>query len=83
MPHPLAPQLSGLSMEELTKKYNELLGKLNQAHRMGPFGIIPQMQMLLEDYQLEMQNRQRAQLEELEKNMEKGNKNFKNIIDIK
>ena len=79
MPHPLAPQLSGLTMEELTKKYNELLSKLNQAYRMGPHGIIPQMQMLLEDYQTELQNRHRAQLEELEKN----SKNFKNIIDIK
>jgi len=79
MPHPLAPQLSGLSMEELTKKYNELTAKLNQAYRMGPHSVIPQMQMLLEDYQQEMQTRQRAQLEEMEKN----SKNFKNIIDIK
>ena len=77
--HPLAPKLSELSMEELVKKYNELNSKLNQAYRQGPFGIIPQMQMLLEDYQLELQNRQQKQLEEMEKN----SKNFKNIIDIK
>ena len=49
MPHPLAPNLSELSMEELTKQFNELNRKLNQAYRQGPFGIIPQMQMLLED----------------------------------
>jgi hypothetical protein len=79
MPHPLAPNLKDLSMEDLTKKYNELLSKMNQAYRMGPFGIIPQMQMLLEDYQNEIQNRHQKQLEEMEKN----NKNFKNIIDIK
>jgi hypothetical protein len=79
MPHPLAPRLSELSLEELTKKYNELTSKMNQAYRMGPYGIIPQMQMLLEDYQLEMQNRHQKQLEEMEKN----SKNFKNIIDIK
>jgi hypothetical protein len=79
MPHPLAPDLKGLSMEDLTKKYNDLMGKLNQAYRSGPYGIIPQMQMLLEDYQQEMQNRQQKQLEEMEKN----SKNFKNIIDIK
>ena len=79
MPHPLAPRLSELSMEELTKKYNELMSKMNQAYRMGPHSIIPQMQMLLEDYQLELQNRHQKQLEEMEKN----NKNFKNIIDIK
>jgi hypothetical protein len=79
MSHPLAPRLSELSTEELTKKYNELVSKMNQAYRMGPYGIIPQMQMLLEDYQLEMQNRHQKQLEEMEKN----SKNFKNIIDIK
>jgi hypothetical protein len=79
MSHPLAPRLSELSTEELTKKYNELVAKMNQAYRMGPYGIIPQMQMLLEDYQLEMQNRHQKQLEEMEKN----SKNFKNIIDIK
>lgn len=79
MPHPLAPRLSEMSQEELTKKYNELMAKMNQAYRMGPYSIIPQMQMLLEDYQLEMQNRHQKQLEEMEKN----SKNFKNIIDIK
>ena len=79
MPHPLAPRLSEMSQEELTKKYNELMAKMNQAYRMGPFSIIPQMQMLLEDYQLEMQNRHQKQLEEMEKN----SKNYKNIIDIK
>ncbi len=79
MPHPLAPNLSELSMEDLTKQYNELTAKLNQAYRIGPYGVIPQMQMLLEDYQLELQNRHRKQLEELEKN----SKNMKGIIDIK
>ena len=73
MPHPLAPDLKVLSMEDLTKKYNDLMGKLNQAYRSGPYGIIPQMQMLMEDYQQEMQNRQQKQLEE----MEKHSKNFK------
>ena len=79
MSHPLAPNLSGLSQEELMKKHNELMTKLNQAYRFGPSGIIPQMQMLLDDYRNEMQNRQAKQLEEMEKN----SKNFKNIIDIK
>jgi hypothetical protein len=77
--HPLAPKLSDLSMEELTKKYNELASKLNQAYRFGPQSIIPQIQMLLQDYQQELQERQKKQLEEMEKN----SKNFKNIIDIK
>lgn len=77
--HPLAPDLSGLSTEELHKKYNELLTRYNQAFRSGPVGVLSQLQMLIQDYQQEIQKRNAKQLEELEKN----SKNFKNIIDIK
>lgn len=76
--HPLAGQLSGLSQEELTKKYQELVQKLNQAYRFGPSGVIPQMQALLNDYQAEMSRRQDKQMED----MQKSSKQFKNIIDI-
>ena len=77
--HPLVSDLSGLSTEELHKKYNELMQKYNQAHRFGPTGIIPQMQMILENYRYEMDARNRKIMEEME---EKSNK-FKGIIDIK
>ncbi len=77
--HPLVTDLSGLSNEELHKKYNELMNKMNQAYRFGPTSIIPQMQMILENYRYEMDKRNRKTLEELE---EKNNK-FKGIIDIK
>lgn len=77
--HPLAPNLSELSNEELNKKHTELITRLNQAYRMGPFGIVPQLQMMLSHYTEELQRRQEKQLEE----MNKQSSNFKNIIDIK
>ena len=77
--HPLVTDLSGLSNEDLHKKYNDLMSKMNQAYRSGPTSIIPQMQMILENYRYEMDNRTRKTLEEMEA---KGDK-FKGIIDIK
>jgi hypothetical protein len=77
--HPLVSDLSGLSNEDLHKKYNELMSKMNQAYRSGPTSIIPQMQMILENYRHEMDNRNRKTLEEMEAKSDK----FKGIIDIK
>ena len=77
--HPLVTDLSGLSNEDLHKKYNDLMSKMNQAYRSGPTSIIPQMQMILENYRYEMDNRNRKTLEEMEA---KGDK-FKGIIEIK
>lgn len=77
--HPLVSDLSGLSNEELHKKYNELMQKYNQAHRFGPVSVLPQMQMILENYRYEMDNRNRKIIEEMEEKSDK----FKGIIDIK
>jgi len=77
--HPLVPDLSNLSTEELHKKYNELMQKLNQAYKFGPSGAIPQMQMILENYRYEMDVRNRKIIEEMEAKSDK----FKGIIDIK
>lgn len=76
--HPLVPDLSTLSTEELHKKYNELTQKLNQAYRFGPSSAIPQMQMILENYRYEMDVRNRKIMDE----MEAKNDKFKGIIDI-
>lgn len=76
--HPLVPDLSGLTTEELHKKYNELIKKLNQAQRFGPISAIPQMQMIIENYRYEMDVRNRKLMEE----MEAKNDKFKGIIDI-
>jgi hypothetical protein len=77
--HPLVSDLSGLSTEELHKKYNELMQKYNQAHRFGPLSVLPQMQMILENYRYEMDVRNRKIMEEMEEKSDK----FKGIIDIK
>lgn len=76
--HPLVSDLSGLSTEELHKKYNELMQKYNQAHRFGPVSVLPQLQMILENYRYEMDVRNRKTLEEMEAKSDK----FKGIIDI-
>lgn len=80
--HPLAPNLSELSMDELVSKYNDLSKRLNQAHRFGPYQIIPQIQMMMEHYQAELGERNRKQLEEMNRKAEESGKGFKGIIDI-
>lgn len=76
--HPLTPDLSKLSLEELNKKYGDLLGRTTQAYRWGNPDMINQLQMIMEDYRMEIDIRNRKALEDMEKN----SKNFKNIIDI-
>jgi len=77
--HPLVSNLEDLSNEELHKKYNELMSKMNQAYKTGPLSIIPQMQMILENYRFEMDKRNRKIIEEIEQKNDK----FKGIVDIK
>lgn len=77
--HPLVGNLEELSNDELQKKHDELMQKYNQAFRTGPVSIIPQMQLILQNYQFELDRRHRKTLEELEERSEK----FKGIIDIK
>jgi hypothetical protein len=76
--HPLGSDLSNLSDDELHKKYGELQKRFGQAYRFGPQSIIPQIQMLMQDYQYEINLRNQKQLEELNKN----SKGPKGIIDI-
>jgi hypothetical protein len=65
-------------MDELTKKHSDLLSRITYAYRIGQSDMVFQLQMIMEDYQSEMNERNRKQLAE----MEKASKNFKNIIDI-
>ena len=77
--HPLSPDLTSLSNDELHKKIGELQQRLIYAGRAGSGEIIYQLQLLLNDYKNEADARNRKALEELESK----SKNFKNIIDIK
>jgi len=77
--HPLTDNLTQLSLDELTKKQSELLNKITMAYRWGKPEMVQQLQMILDDYQQEINLRNQRQLEEMQKN----SKGFKNIIDIK
>ena len=83
MGHPLAPNLSTLTQDELNNNYSKLINQLNAAHRYGRTDVIGQIQLLLQDYQEEINNRSQKAMEEMQKAMEKNSKNFKSIIDIK
>lgn len=76
--HPLGTNLSNLTDDELHTKYGELQKRFMQAHRFGPSGVIPQLSMLMQDYQYEISLRNQRQIQELDKN----SKGPKGIIDI-
>jgi hypothetical protein len=77
--HPLAPNLTGLSDDELHKKRAELHNRMTFAYRMGQGDIIGQIQLLLGDYDIEIQKRNQKMLDDMNRN----NPNFKDKIDIK
>jgi hypothetical protein len=79
MYHPLAPNLSEFTDQQLHEKYNELMSKINQAYKFGPTGAIPQMQLMQAHFQEEIHRRNAKQLEE----MQSKTKDFNKIIDIK
>lgn len=79
--HPLAPDLSKTSNEELYEKFNDLQRRYNQAYRFGPASIMPQVQMMMEHYRAEIAERNRRQMEEMA-NKEASGKGYKGIIDI-
>ena len=78
MGHPLTPDLSKLTEDELQKKRSELQNRLMMSYRMGNSDLVNQIQLLLQDYDMEIQGRNRRMMEELGKN----NRNFGNIINI-
>jgi len=77
MMHPLVPDLSGLTMDELMLKYNDLNKKMTMAQRVGSTGVLHQMSLVLENYRNEIATRQAKILEDVNRKS-----NFKNIIDI-
>jgi type III secretory pathway component EscV len=76
--HPLLPDLTKLNLDELNNKYGDLLKRVTYAYQTGRPDMVQQLQMLLQDYQAEIQVRNAKALED----MEKQSKKFKNIIDI-
>ena len=77
--HPLAPDLTKVTNEELYKKIGELQQRIVYACQIGQNEMVFQLQLLLNDYKSEAEVRNRKAMEELQNK----SKNFKNIIDIK
>lgn len=75
--HPLAPNLKELKDEELYSKLQELNTKMTQAYRFGNNSLMVQIQMLIEDYQVEINNRRQALLDS------KDTKNLSSLIKVK
>ena len=78
MAHPLAPDLTNLTEDELHKKRAELQNRLTFSYRTGNADLVGQIQLLLQDYDIEIQQRNQKMLEQ----MSKASKNFGNIINI-
>ena len=76
--HPLLPDLTNLSLEELANKRAELQKKLSWAHQSGNPEIINQLNMAIEDYMAE----ETARADQTMKELQEKNSNFGNIINI-
>lgn len=78
--HPLSPDLTQLSDVDLHKKHGELVSRLTQAYRIGPYSIVPQLQLLLDDYNSEIRRRNDKAMEEMMKKSQ--GRGMGGIIDI-
>lgn len=76
--HPLAPNLSNLTDDDLHSKRAELQNRMMFAYRMGHGDMIGQIQLLLNDYDMEIQKRNQKMLDDMNKN----GKNFADKINI-
>jgi hypothetical protein len=76
--HPLTSDLSKLTDDELQQKRGELQNRLMMSYRMGNADLVMQLQLLLGDYDMELQARNQKMMDQ----MSKASKNFGNIINI-
>ena len=76
--HPLTNDLSKLTDDELQQKRGELQNRLMTSYRMGNADLVMQVQLLLGDYDIELQTRNQKMMDQ----MSKASKNFGNIINI-
>ena len=65
--HPLTPDLTQLTDDELHTKNSELMNKLNFAYRMGHGDVVQQLQLILGDYAIEIEKRNKEMLENAQK----------------
>ena len=65
--HPLAPNLETLSDEELHTKRSELQNRMGMAYRMGSAEMVGQLQLLLQDYAMEVERRNQKMMDDAQK----------------
>ena len=65
--HPLVPDLSKLTDDELYTKRSELQNRLGFAYRMGYSDMVHQLNLLLQDYAMEVEIRNKKMLEDAQK----------------
>ena len=71
--HPLTQDLSKLTDEELHSKRSDLQTRLSFAYRMGNAGMVNQLQLILDDYAMEVEIRNQRMLEQAQKSGRLGN----------
>ena len=80
--HPLAPDLSNLSDEELHTKRSELQTRLGYAYRMGHTDAVHQLTLLSQDYQLEVDRRNQKLMADAQKSGRLGKSGDDSAKDI-
>jgi len=65
--HPLTPDLSTLTDEEVHTKRGELMNRLNFAYQSGNSEMVGQLQLILNDYMLEIEKRDKKILQDAQK----------------
>lgn len=79
--HPLAPNFSDMSDADLNENIKKLQTRLSHAYRTSS-SVVPQIQMLLQDYTEERGRRDKQSLDKLmQKSKDSGN-DWDDIIDI-
>jgi|TARA_R110002153_G_scaffold223416_2_gene375923 hypothetical protein len=82
MSHPLTPKLSNLTDGELQKKLGDLSKRLSQSNRLGGPELTYQINLMLQDYQAEMHQRNNDKMNKVRQDANNGGKNFGDSIDI-
>jgi hypothetical protein len=80
--HPLAPDLSKLTDEELHTKRSELQNRMSSAYRMGSADMVGQLQLLLQDYAMEVERRNMKMLNDAQKSGRLGKDADDSVKDI-
>lgn len=63
--HPLTPDLTQLTDDELQAKLSDLNSKLAFAYRSGYSDMVGQLQLVMDDYRLEIEKRNQKMLEQM------------------